>query len=162
MITDFNQLDLNKQYTYADYLTWTFDDRVELFKGWVKKMSPASNLSHQRISWQLTMEIGHFIREQSCDAFSAPFDVRLIGKSRSKKAKENSSIYTVVQPDICVICDENKLDEKGCLGAPDWIIEIVSPGNTKKEVDDKFVLYQENKVKEYLDHSTDRRNPYCF
>ncbi len=54
-----------------------------------------------------------------------------------------------MQPDICVICDISKLDEKGCLGAPDWIIEIVSPGNTKKEVDDKFELYQENGVKEY-------------
>jgi Uma2 family endonuclease len=149
MITDFNQLDLNKRYSYADYLTWMFDDRVELFKGWVKKMSPAPNRGHQRISWQMTIEIGTYLKDKPCAAFSAPFDVRLIGKLKSKKVKEDDSIYTVVQPDICVICDESKLDDRGCLGAPDWIIEIVSPGNTKKEVDDKFEIYEENGVREY-------------
>ena len=149
MITDFNQLDLSKQYTYADYLTWTFEERVELFKGWVKKMSPAPNLTHQRISWQLAMEIGNYIKRKSCIAFSAPFDVRLIGKAFIKNAEDHQLIYTVVQPDICVICDQSKLDDRGCLGAPDWVIEIVSPGNTKKEIDDKYLLYQENKVREY-------------
>lgn len=149
MVTDFNQLDLNKRYTYADYLTWVFDERVELFKGWVKKMSPAPNMSHQRISWRLSVTIGSFLKEEECAAFSAPFDVRLMGKSKSEKAKEDSSVYTVVQPDICIICDQSKLDEKGCLGAPDWIIEIVSPGNTKREIDDKFEIYQENGVREY-------------
>jgi Uma2 family endonuclease len=149
MITDFNQLDLNKRYSYADYLTWMFDDRVELFKGWVKKMSPAPNRSHQKISWNMAFEIAGYLKDKPCSAFSAPFDVRLIGKLKSKKVKEDDSIYTVVQPDICVICDESKLDERGCLGAPDWIIEIVSPGNTKKEVDDKFEIYEENGVREY-------------
>jgi Uma2 family endonuclease len=149
MITDFNQLDLNKQYTYADYLTWTFDDRVELFKGWVKRMSPAPNRSHQQVSFNTSRIIGNYLVGNSCAAFTAPFDVRLIGSSKSKKSKDPNSIYTVVQPDICVICDKSKLDDRGCLGAPDWIIEIVSPGNTKKEVDDKYMLYEENKVKEY-------------
>jgi len=149
MVTDFNQLDLTKQYTYADYLTWTFDDRVELFKGWVKKMSPAPNMSHQRISWNLSGELAYYLKANSCAAFSAPFDVRLIGKSKSKKAKDNHAVYTVVQPDICIICDQSKLDERGCIGAPDWIIEIVSPGNTKKEIDDKYFLYEENGVREY-------------
>lgn len=149
MITEFAQLDLNKQYTYADYLTWMFDERVELFKGWVKQMSPAPNMSHQRISWNTSRIIGNYLVRNSCAAFSAPFDVRLIGKSTSKKAKSNESIYTVVQPDICIICDQNKLDDRGCLGAPDLIIEIVSPGNTKKEIDDKYLLYEENGVREY-------------
>ncbi len=149
MITDFNQLDLSKKYTYADYMTWMFEDRVELFKGWVKKMSPAPNMSHQRISWNLAGKIAHYMDSIQCAAFSAPFDVRLMGKSKSEKAKEDSSVYTVVQPDICVICDKSKLDERGCIGAPDWIIEIVSPGNTKREIDDKFEIYQENGVKEY-------------
>ena len=75
--------------------------------------------------------------------------MRLIGKSKSKKAKDNHAVYTVVQPDICIICDQSKLDERGCIGAPDWIIEIVSPGNTKKEIDDKYFLYEENGVREY-------------
>jgi Uma2 family endonuclease len=149
MITDFKQLDINKRYTYADYLTWMFDERVELFKGWVKKMSPAPNMSHQKISWNLSYEIAGYLKDKPCAAFSAPFDVRLIGKFQGKNAKEDSSVYTVVQPDICVICDKSKLDERGCMGAPDWIIEIVSPGNTKKEVDDKFEIYEENAVKEY-------------
>jgi len=70
MVTDFNQLDLTKQYTYADYLTWTFDDRVELFKGWVKKMSPAPNMSHQRISWNLSGELAYYLKANSCAAFS--------------------------------------------------------------------------------------------
>lgn len=149
MVTDFSQLDLSKQYTYADYLTWTFDDRVELFKGWVKKMSPAPNMSHQRISWNFSGEIAYYLKGKRCAAFSAPFDVRLIGKLTSDRVRNDDSIYTVVQPDICVICDQSKLDERGCLGAPDWIIEIVSPGNTKKEIDDKYILYEENGVREY-------------
>lgn len=149
MITDFNQLDLNKRYTYADYLTWMFEDRVELFKGWVKKMSPAPNMSHQRISMNVAGVVWNFIQDKPCKIFTAPFDVRLVGKLNVKSASSPSSIYTVVQPDISVICDQSKLDEKGCLGAPDWIIEVVSPGNTKREIDDKFDIYQENGVREY-------------
>ena len=148
MITDFNQLDLSKQYTYADYLTWTFEERVELFKGWVKKMSPAPNRIHQQVSFNLSRMVGNYLLEKTCNAYTAPFDVRLIGKS-IKSANKPEAIYTVVQPDICVICDQSKLDDRGCIGAPDWIIEIVSPGNTKKEIDDKYLLYQENKVREY-------------
>ena len=149
MITDFNELDLNKQYTYADYLSWVFEDRVELFNGWVKKMSPDPNMSHQRISWNIFYKIGNYLSNKNCAAFAAPFDVRLIGKAKTQGDTIATNIYTVVQPDICVICDLSKLDEKGCLGATDWIIEIVSPGNTKKEIDDKFEIYQENGVKEY-------------
>ncbi len=149
MITDFKQLDLSKRYSYADYLTWVFDDRVELFKGWVKKMSPAPNMSHQRISMNLAGTIWHYLEGRAYFTFTAPFDLRLIETLRSKGVKYPASIYTVVQPDICVICDQTKLDEKGCMGAPDWIIEIVSPGNTKKEIDDKFEIYQENGVREY-------------
>ncbi len=149
MITDFKQLDLSKRYSYADYLTWVFDDRVELFKGWVKRMSPAPNMRHQRISRNLSLRIGNYLEQKSCSLFYAPFDVRLIGTLKPKGVKDPASIYTVVQPDICVICDQAKLDEKGCMGAPDWIIEIVSPGNTKREIDDKFEIYQENGVREY-------------
>jgi hypothetical protein len=99
MITEFDQLDLSKKYSYADYLTWRFDDRVELFKGWVKKMSPAPNRSHQRISWNTTIIIGNYLFNKDCAAYSAPFDVRLIGNLKVKNAR-NDSIYTVVQPDI--------------------------------------------------------------
>lgn len=145
IITDINQLDLNGTYTYADYLLWHFEERLELIKGKIFKMSPAPNTRHQKISGRLFLEIGSFFKNHSCQAFFAPFDVRLPRKSQLS----NQKIYTVVQPDLCVICDESKLDEKGCLGAPDLIIEILSPGNSKKEKDNKFDLYQENGVREY-------------
>lgn len=146
MITDINQLDLTKQYSYADYVTWNFNDRVELLKGWVKKMSPAPLDRHQRISQSLSQEIGWFFKRKSCQVRVAPYDVRL---QDNKKSTADESILTVVQPDICVICDPAKIDRRGCLGAPDWIIEILSPGNSKLEMQDKFELYQQNGVREY-------------
>ena len=78
--------------------------------------------------------------------YIAPFDVRLINFKESTK---DNQVTTVVQPDLCVICDQNKLDDKGCIGSPDLIIEILSPGNSKHEMDIKFDLYQENGVLEY-------------
>jgi Uma2 family endonuclease len=147
-ITDINQLDLNGTYSYADYLTWRFEQSVELIKGKIFKMSPAPNEKHQRISSRLHTDIGYFFKKHSkCSLYSAPFDVRLLNSKKSKKA--NKEIYTVVQPDICVICDRSKIDEKGCLGAPDLIVEILSPGNSKKEMKTKFELYQESGVREY-------------
>ncbi len=146
MITSIDQLDLTKQYTYADYLTWQFSERVELIKGRIFKMSPAPLRTHQNISFQLSLQIGNYLKGRNCDAYAAPFDVRLVNKRRSTP---DNQITSVVQPDICVICDKSKLDDRGCVGAPDWIIEILSPGNNKKEMKDKFELYEENGVKEY-------------
>lgn len=147
IITDINQLDLNGTYTYADYLLWHFEERLELIKGKIFKMSPAPNTRHQRISTELQGNLYAFLKNQPCNLFSAPFDVRLFDSKKSAVAYRD--IYTVVQPDLCVVCDNKKLDEKGCLGAPDLIIEILSPGNSKKEKDNKFDLYQENGVREY-------------
>ncbi|MBX3253633.1 MAG: Uma2 family endonuclease [Chitinophagaceae bacterium] len=146
MVTRLNQLDTKKKYSYADYLTWWFEERVELIKGKIFKMSPAPSSSHQRISFELARNIGNFLQGKECKAFSAPFDVRL---SHSKKSTSDKMIFTVVQPDICVIYDSKKIDEKGCIGAPDWIIEILSNANTKHELQTKFSLYEENKIKEY-------------
>jgi Uma2 family endonuclease len=146
MITSLDQLDLNKQYTYADYLTWQFSDRVELIKGKIFKMSPAPLRSHQQISFNLSLQIGKYLENKSCEAYTAPFDVRLINK---RKSTPDNQIISVVQPDISVICDKSKLDEKGCVGAPDWVIEILSPGNNRKEMQDKLELYEENGVREY-------------
>ncbi|MDO5616537.1 MAG: Uma2 family endonuclease [Cruoricaptor ignavus] len=143
-ITNINQLDFNKVYSYADYLLWNIKERVELLKGRIFKMSPAPSVRHQEISMNLIGELHPLFRNQPCKFFSAPFDVRL-----PKQSKDNEEIYTVVQPDLCVICDENKLDERGCIGAPDLVIEIISPGNSKKELKNKFELYQEAGVKEY-------------
>ena len=158
MITNINQLDTNREYSYADYLMWQFDERVELIKGMILRMSPAPSTRHQKISNFLSSRVTWFLKDASCSVFTAPFDVRLpvsvdlkISKKYKTKAKELSDgmIMTVVQPDICVICDESKLDERGCIGAPDIIIEILSPGNTQREMKDKFGIYQEAGVQEY-------------
>lgn len=146
VITNIKQLDLKGSYTYADYLLWKFKERVELIKGKIFKMSPAPNSFHQEISRELTFLLGDIFRKTNCKMYIAPFDVRLIN---FKESTDNHKIITVIQPDLCVICDRSKIDEKGCLGAPDLIIEILSPGNSKKEMDIKFDLYQENKVLEY-------------
>ena len=146
MITDINQLDFSKKYTYADYLTWQFQERVELIKGFIFKMSPAPNRKHQAISRELFLDIGNFLRKKNCQVFHAPFDVRLpLSKDKIKEGKTD----TVIQPDITVVCDENKLDKQGCNGAPDLVIEILSPGNSKREMKDKYQLYQSASIPEY-------------
>jgi Uma2 family endonuclease len=144
IITDINELDLNGSYTYADYLTWQFKDRLELFRGKIFKMSPAPNRLHQSISRNLNGQFWESFKGNTCSFYAAPFDVRLV-----KTKKNDKKVVTVVQPDLCVICDKSKLDDRGCEGAPDLVVEIVSPGNTKKEMGIKFELYEENEVKEY-------------
>lgn len=146
IITNINQLDLKGSYTYADYLLWQFKDRVELIKGKIFKMSPAPSRFHQDVSMKLTIELIKILKNQPCKFYAAPFDVRLINY---KESTADNKVTTVVQPDLCVICDASKLDDRGCIGAPDLIIEILSPGNSKKEMDIKYDLYEENGVLEY-------------
>lgn len=136
--------DPSYSYTYADYLKWKFEERLELFRGRIYKLS-APNTKHQEVSRNLSNEIFNFLKGNRCTLFSAPFDVRLPAKNR----KKDSEINTVVQPDICVICDETKIDERGCCGAPDLVVEILSPGNSRKEIRLKHELYEEAGVKEY-------------
>ena len=125
-------LDYGKEYTYADYLQWRFKERIEILKGKVFKMSPAPARLHQKISRELGGIFYNYFRNHKCEFYVAPFDVRLV--DTRKKSKKDEDISTVFQPDICVVCDPKKLDKKGCLGAPDFIIEILSPGNSKKEM----------------------------
>ncbi len=146
-IAQLSQLDLTASYSYADYLTWQLNERVELIEGKIQLMSPAPNVKHQRLSIYLSSRLFYYFENKACQVFSAPFDVRLY--DRTKSLLVNKEITTVVQPDICVICDNSKLDEQGCNGAPDWIIEILSKGNSKKEVKIKHALYAESGVKEY-------------
>ncbi|MDX2283025.1 MAG: Uma2 family endonuclease [Bacteroidia bacterium] len=146
MITDLSQLDPEARYTYADYLGWRISDTVELIRGRVHRMSPAPNLEHQRVSSRLQGLISRQLEETSCEVFSAPFDVRLpLPPGRAQDDK----IDTVVQPDLCVVCDPAKLDLRGCLGAPDWVIEILSPATSRKDLTDKFDVYQHAGVREY-------------
>ncbi|MDB5138699.1 MAG: Uma2 family endonuclease [Mucilaginibacter sp.] len=139
-----SDLDVTKTYTYADYLKWTFDERLELIKGKIFKMSPAPGSVHQRISLRITLWMGNYLAGNKCELFIAPFDVRLPRRSINDK-----EILTVVQPDACVICDPKKIDDKGCLGAPDIVVEILSPGNNKKELQNKYEVYEEAGVLEY-------------
>jgi Uma2 family endonuclease len=152
MEMQFADLDLSKTYTYADYLKWTFDERLELIKGKIFKMSPAPGSVHQLISGAVFNELYNYLKRKPCKVFSAPFDVRLI-----RRSVDDKDITTVVQPDICVICDARKVDEKGCIGAPDIVVEILSPGNNKKELQNKYEVYEDAGVLEYwIIHPTEK------
>jgi Uma2 family endonuclease len=140
----FSDLDLSKTYTYADYLKWTFDERLELIKGKIFTMSPAPGSVHQRLAFTLARWIGNYLEGESCEIFVAPFDVRL-----PRRSADDREIITVVQPDICIICNGIKVDDKGCLGAPDIVVEVLSPGNNKKELKNKYEVYEESGVLEY-------------
>jgi Uma2 family endonuclease len=144
MITDINQLDKNGSYTYADYLTWQFTEMVELIKGKIYQMSPAPLRLHQQVVTHISGLFFLYFKNHQCKYYVAPFDVRLI----KNKATDNE-ITTVVQPDFCVICDPTKLDDRGCIGSPDLIVEVLSNSTAKKDFNEKYNLYQENKVKEY-------------
>src|SRR5690554_3746473 len=133
------------RYSYADYLGWQMDEMVELIKGEVFRSAAAvPRRIHQEISGKIFYKLFEFLEHHRCKVYEAPFDVRLPVKS-----KKNEDIDTVVQPDICVICDRSKLDDLGCIGAPDLIIEILSPGNNKKELKNKYEVYEESGVGEY-------------
>jgi Uma2 family endonuclease len=137
-------------FTYEDYLTWKFKERIELIKGKIFKMSPGPAVTHQKISMNL---VSFFIKNLShapCQLFYAPIDVKLIGTSFKKRKVADNEIFTVVQPDIIVVCDPEKLlDPRSINGAPEMVVEILSPGNTKTETKYKLNLYEENEVLEY-------------
>ncbi len=141
-IVAFESLNQDGVYSYADYLKWQFAERLELIKGKIFKMSPAPATKHQKILFKLSGQLFNILNKSNCQVFCAPFDVRLPVKNATKDT-------TVVQPDICMICDETKLDERGCNGAPDLIIEIVSETNRKHDTDVKFNIYEQSGVKEY-------------
>lgn len=155
-ITEYFKLDLNGTYTYWDYLKWHFKERVELIRGKVFKMTPpAPNRSHQDISRNLTEIFLKNFKGQKCRFYYAPFDVRLPVPQTNKDT-------TVVQPDLCVVCDENKLDTHGCNGAPDLVLEILSPGNSTHEMATKFKLYEESGVKEYWIVDPERKSVLVY
>lgn len=137
--------DPSLSYTYADYLQWKYKERVELIRGRIFKMSPAPNPKHQQVSIRCSVALYNFVKGTVCQVYPAPFDVRLPYKNKNT----HTEINTVIQPDICVVCDPSKIDDRGCCGAPDLIVEILSPGNSRKEVRLKFELYEEAAVKEY-------------
>ena len=131
-------------YTYADYLKWTIEERFEIIKGKLFKMSPGPNTWHQIITGDLFNQLYNFLKGRQCWVFVAPFDVRL-----PRKSKADKDITTVVQPDVCVVCDPDKIDRKGCIGAPDIVVEVLSPGSNEKDIRNKYEVYEEAGVKEY-------------
>ncbi|MGG9963020.1 Uma2 family endonuclease [Ferruginibacter sp. SUN106] len=137
-------------FTYADYLTWNFKERIELIRGKIFKMSPAPSFNHQKIQANIFVPFHNFLKGKPCITVTAPIDVRLKGKPFRKKKLRDDEITTVVQPDIIVVCDEDKLkDNRSIDGAPELIVEVLSPGNTRVETKYKFDLYEENGVLEY-------------
>ncbi|MCL2289950.1 MAG: Uma2 family endonuclease [Bacteroidetes bacterium] len=139
-------LDLTKRYTYADYLTWIDETRRELIDGFIHLMSAPSTI-HAQISFNWVLWAGTFFKKRKgkCKIYYAPFDVRL----PKGDVKEDDKIYNVVQPDICVVCDLTKIDDRGCIGAPDLIVEVLSPSTAKLDWNKKFNLYEKAGVREY-------------
>lgn len=131
-------------FSYQDYQTWNKDERWEIIRGEARLMTPAPPRRHQEISVELARQFSNFLLGKTCRVYTAPFDVRL-GYGLEKDA----DIHTVVQPDISIVCDPVRLDEKGCLGAPDLIVEILSPATSRRDWKDKFSLYEEFEVREY-------------
>lgn len=148
-ITDINQLDSTKRYTYADYLTWKFQERVELILGKVFRMSPAPTSSHQYVVSVLHGTLFQFLKGKSCKVFPAPFDVIL--------PLDPGVLNTVVQPDITVVCDPTKITERGCEGAPDLIVEVVSRTSVARDLHEKYGVYEQAGIPEYwVVHPYDR------
>ncbi len=135
---------LDERFTYGDYLLWDDDQRWELIDGVPFAMSPAPRLRHQRVLVELSRQIANYLLDKPCQLFVAPFDVRL------PEADENDDqVETVVQPDLSVICDSAKLDDAGCRGAPDLIMEILSPGTAHIDLQIKLDRYERAGVREY-------------
>ena len=134
-----------ERFTYGDYVTWDDDERWELIDGVPYNMSPAPRVRHQAISRELLAEFVLYLRGKSCQVFAAPFDVRL-----PESDERDDLVETVVQPDLSVICDRGKLDDAGCRGAPDLIVEILSPGTAHKDLKVKFDFLKADQACELL------------
>ena len=133
-----------QRFTYGDYLGWPDEERWEILEGEAYAMSPAPRPEHQRIVAEVIRQIGNFLRGKPCRVYPAPFDVRFpLGDEADEE------IDTVTGPDVSVICDETKLDDAGCRGAPDWVIEVLSPSTMERDIREKYHLYEKHGVREY-------------
>lgn len=145
------QAQQQEKFTYADYLTWPDDERWEIIDGvaypWngIHAMSPGPGRSHQAVSIEIARQIGNHPKGKKCKIYSAPFDVRFTEVA----GQSDNYVETVVQPDLLVVCDTSKLDERGCNGAPDLVVEILSTKTAGKDLKLKFNLYERQGVREY-------------
>jgi Uma2 family endonuclease len=135
----------DRRYLYGDYKGWPDDERWELIDGVAWNMSPAPSMGHQAISVELVHAIRAFVGKSGCRVFAAPFDV-LLPEASSQSEDE---VPNVVQPDLAVICDPSRLRPFGCFGAPDWVIEILSPYTSRRDMAEKRSLYERHGVREY-------------
>ncbi|MBF0544529.1 MAG: Uma2 family endonuclease [Candidatus Riflebacteria bacterium] len=133
-----------ERYNYKDLCDWPEGERWELIEGEPFNMTPAPGRLHQKFLVNLVQMTANFLEGKPCAVYVAPFDVRL-----PKGDELDGEIDTVVQPDLVVVCDKKKLDDKGCRGAPDWVVEILSPSTTEKDLTRKRDLYEFHKVREY-------------
>lgn len=134
----------NKKYTFADYLTYPEDERWEIIDG-VPYMQASPTPLHQEVLTELVRQIANYLKDKSCKVYPAPFCVRL---PLSTEKNENE-VINIVEPDISIICDKSKIDDKGCNGAPDMIIEVISPSSIKMDRVVKFNKYEKAGIKEY-------------
>ena len=133
-----------ERYTFADVLTWGENERIEIIDGEAVMMAPPSRI-HQKIGVSITSQLYNFLEGKKCEVYPAPFGVRLF----EKDGDSPDDVDTMVEPDISVVCDKNKLDKNGCKGAPDLVIEILSPSTVRHDRFVKLGLYQRAGVREY-------------
>ncbi|MCM1233115.1 MAG: Uma2 family endonuclease [Ruminococcus flavefaciens] len=145
------------RYTLADALTWAEDDRMELINGSPVMMAPPSR-AHQKISMALATQLSSYLAGKKCEVYAAPFAVRLF----EEKGDRPENVDTLVEPDISVICDPSKLDDIGCKGAPDLVMEILSPSTHRHDKLTKFNLYQRAGVREYWIVDPDSKSVQVF
>lgn len=139
-------------HTYADYLSWPEDVRCELIDGMAYLMAPAPGVSHQEIAGEIYRQLANALQGKACRALIAPVDVRL-----PKADEADECIDTVVQPDVLVVCDAGKVSERGVRGAPDFVVEVLSPATAAHDMVKKRRLYERHRVREYwLVHPVDR------
>ena len=140
------------RFTYADYLKWPDGERWELIDGEAYAMSPAPTISHQTLALDIARQIADTLDGAPCRALIAPVDVLLPAPDEA-----DDQVATVVQPDILVVCDPTKITERNVRGAPDWIIEVLSPATARHDHLTKRALYERAGVREYwLVHPVDR------
>ena len=132
------------RYTFADALTWGENERIEIISGQAYMMAPPLRV-HQKISGQLFRQISNYLDGKRCEVYPAPFAVRLFEEAEDRP----EDVDTMVEPDITVVCDPEKLDKYGCRGAPDLIMEILSPSTRRHDLSVKYRLYERAGVREY-------------
>ena len=147
-----------ERYTFADALAWDDGERAELIDGEIYLMAPAPSRPHQKVSGEIFRQLANYLEGKKCEAYSAPFDVRLF----EKDGDTPEDVDTVVEPDITIVCDPSKLDNRGCKGAPDMVVEILSPSTQRHDRLVKLGLYQRAGVREYWIVSPEEQTVQVF